>query len=78
MKSSIFAAFASLAAAQADPLPRLHVFPNSITVSGHQHGAIFACSLQIIYSSTIKGAGCVKGADFAQNRRDLRNDDTAS
>ena len=78
MKSAILASLASLIAAQAESLPRLSVSPDSLTVSGHQHGAIFACSLQIIYSSTIRGAGCVKGADFAQFKGDLRNDDTAT
>ena len=51
--------------------------PNSVTVSGHQEGATFACSLQIILSDTIKGAGCIKGAAFAFDPDNLADGETA-
>ena len=52
-------------------LPTINGDPDSVTVSGHQEGATFACSLQIILSATIKGAGCVKGGPFAFDRETL-------
>ena len=48
--------------------------PDSITVSGHREGATFACSLQIILSEEIKGAGCIKGGTFALDPNDLDED----
>ena len=45
--------------------------PDSVTVSGHREGATFACSLQVILSSEIKGAGCIKGGIFAFDTADL-------
>ena len=37
---------------------------NTVTVSGWNTGATFACMLQVILSDTIQGAICHKGASF--------------
>ena len=62
--SLLAAAIAALAQGQTDPLPQLNGDPDSVTVSGWNTGASFACMLQIILSDQIKGAACVKGSAF--------------
>ena len=65
MKTSIsLLAAATAALANGQALPQLSGDPDSVTVSGWNTGASFACMLQIILSDTIKGAACIKGSAF--------------
>ena len=36
----------------------LNADPNTVTISGASAGGAYSCHMQIVYSETIKGAGC--------------------
>ena len=38
--------------------------PNTVTISGFSAGSFMAQQMHVIYSKTIKGAGCVAGGPF--------------
>jgi len=66
---SVFVAFliivASATAQSADPLPRLAVDPDGVTVSGLSSGGFMAVQLHVAYSATFKrGAGIVAGGPY--------------
>ena len=46
--------------------------PNKVTVSGQSAGGQFSCTIAIILSDTIKGAGCSKGGAFGSSYGDFR------
>ena len=46
--------------------------PNKVTVSGQSSGGHFSCTIAIILSDTIKGAGCSKGGAFGSSYSDFR------
>ncbi len=51
--------FAAAAARAAGPLPRLHIEPGSLTVSGVSAGGYMATQYQVAYSKDVAGAGII-------------------
>ena len=66
MKSltSLLAGVATLVHGQTNQLEQLTGDIDTVTVSGWNTGATFACMIQVILSDTIQGAICHKGAAF--------------
>ncbi|MFO1128549.1 MAG: plasmid partitioning protein [Rhodospirillales bacterium] len=49
----------------ADPLPQLHLDPDSITVSGISSGGFMAHQLHVAHAAQIKGAGIIAGGPWS-------------
>ena len=76
--SSLLTGAATLVYAQEiPPLPALLGDPDSVTISGWNTGATFACMLQVILSDTIKGSYCHKGSVFGRHASQVRDEGTA-
>ena len=70
--SFLVSSLVSVGLGASDQLPLLYGDPESVTVSGFNAGATFACMLQVILSDTIKGASCMKGAAFGTSNGQVR------
>jgi len=59
LPATMLAAWATLSAQAAQPLPRLNILPGSLTVSGISSGGYMATQYQVAYAKDVIGAGVI-------------------